>query len=208
MEHQSRASAPQQKLVQARYVHFNSKEQLIAGICKRDRRQFADSFQYLANAEDTITALGQLAENYLVDDAPHKRQHLVEIGAQATRNHQVQKLFQAIDGFVEDSFTAFIEKLVQTRRASLAIDPCTAAKLILIIGDGLFWRTAVLADPRIEEKLPAVMATIGRILGTVATNPSKTNTVNKISHEQITWKMDCPSGRDSCRRCSGFRSSA
>ena len=63
MEHQSRASAPQQKLVQARYVHFNSKEQLIAGICERDRRQFADSFQYLANAEDTITALGQLAEN-------------------------------------------------------------------------------------------------------------------------------------------------
>ena len=166
MEHQSRVSAPQQELVQARYVHFNSKEQLIAGIGKRDRRQFADRFQYLADAGDTITALGQLAENYLVDDAPYKRQLFEEIGAEATRNHQVQKLFKAIDGFVEDSFTAFIEKLVQTRRASPAIDPCTAAKPILIMGDGLFWRTAVLADPSIEEKLPAVMATIGRILGT------------------------------------------
>ena len=168
------------------YVHFESKEQLIAGICERDRRQFADRFQDLADAEDTITALGRLAENYLVDDAPHKRQLFVEIGAEATRNPEVRKLFKAVDSFVEDSFTALIEKLVQTGRASPAVDPRTAAKLILIMGDGLFWRTAVLADPRIEEELPAVMATIGQILGTKTTNSPTTDMVDKLSHEQMT----------------------
>ena len=168
------------------YVHFDSKEQLIAGICERDRRQFADRFQDLADAEDTITALGRLAENYLVDDAPHKRQLFVEIGAEATRNPEVRKLFKAVDSFVEDSFTALIEKLVQTGRASPTVDPRTAAKLILIMGDGLFWRTAVLADPRFEEELPAVMATIGQILGTETTNSPTTDTVDKLSHEQMT----------------------
>ncbi|MEM8977229.1 MAG: TetR/AcrR family transcriptional regulator [Pseudomonadota bacterium] len=147
------------------YVHFASKEQLIAGICERDRRQFAERFEALAAADNTLDALSQLAETYLFEDAPHKRQLFVEIGAEATRNPEVKALFTSVDRFVEDSFTAFVEQLTQAGRAAPMLEPRMAAKLILVIGDGLFWRTAVTADTDIQDELSAAMATIGQILG-------------------------------------------
>ncbi|MEM9357325.1 MAG: TetR/AcrR family transcriptional regulator [Pseudomonadota bacterium] len=147
------------------YVHFESKEQLIAGICERDRRQFAERFEAFAAAESPLDALGRLAETYLFEDAQHKRQLFVEIGAEATRNPEVKALFTSVDRFVEDSFTTFIEYLIQTGRASPTVEPRMAAKLILVIGDGLFWRTAVTTDTDIQDELSAAMATIGQILG-------------------------------------------
>ena len=147
------------------YVHFASKEQLIAGICERDRRQFAERFEALAKADDFVAALSQLAETYLIEDAPHKKQLFIEIGAEATRNREVQELFSSVDRFVEDSFTAFIEQLEAAGRASPSVEPRMAAKLILIIGDGLFWRSAVTADTDIQAELSAAVATISQILG-------------------------------------------
>ena len=147
------------------YVHFASKEQLIAGICERDRRQFANRFEELAKADNIIAALGKLAETYLIEDAPHKKQLFIEIGAEATRNPEVQALFVSVDRFIEDSFTAFIEQLADAGRAAPSVKPRMAAKLILIIGDGLFWRSAVTSDTDIEDELTAAMTTIGQILG-------------------------------------------
>lgn len=147
------------------YVHFASKEQLIAGICERDRRQFAERFEALAAAEDVLDALGRLAATYLIDDAPHKKQLFIEIGAEATRNPEVKALFASIDRFVEDSFVKLIEHLARTGRAAPTVEPRMAAKLILIVGDGLFWRAAVTTDTDIQDELSAVMVTIGQILG-------------------------------------------
>ena len=50
----------------------------------------------------------------------------------------------------------------RARNAGLA---ACRGRVILIIGDGLFWRTAVTADTDIQNELPAVMAVIGQILG-------------------------------------------
>ena len=147
------------------YVHFASKEQLIAGICERNRRQFAERFEALAKADDILAALSKLAETYLIDDAPHKKQLFIEIGAEATRNAEVQSLFVSVDRFVEDNFTALIEGLTEAGRASPSVTPRMAAKLILVIGDGLFWRSAVTADTDIEDELRAAVTTIGQILG-------------------------------------------
>lgn len=147
------------------YVHFASKEQLIAGICERDRRQFANRFDALKTADNALDALGQLAATYLIDDAPHKKQLFIEIGAEATRNPEVQALFASVDRFIEDSFTTFVEQLTKSGYAAPAIEPRMAAKLILIIGDGLFWRAAVTSDTDIQSELSVAMQTIGQALG-------------------------------------------
>ena len=60
----------------ALYVYFDSKEALIAGICERDRAEFAERFAALAAAPDFLGALGELGEQYFVNEPAHKRPHV------------------------------------------------------------------------------------------------------------------------------------
>lgn len=147
------------------YVYFTAKEDLIAGICERDRAQFGERFQGLAEAPDMLAALSDLAKVYLIDEAPHKKQLCIEIGAEATRNAAVREKFLAVDAFVEDSFVALVERLVAEGRAEPKHDARTTARLILVLGDGLFWRSGISPDFDIDRVLPAVIVTIGAVLG-------------------------------------------
>ncbi len=162
------------------YVYFASKEDLIAGICERDRAEFGERFQCLADADDTLAALSDIARVYLVDQPPHKRQLSIEIGAEATRNPRVREVFTAVEAFVEDSFATLITRLVAEGRARPQHDPKTAARLILILGDGLFWRTGISPEFDAEKILPSVIVTIGTLLGLEAMtdNQIKTTTAS------------------------------
>jgi len=51
----------------ALYVYFDSKEALIAGICERDRQEFAERFDALAAAPDFLEALRALGEQYFLE---------------------------------------------------------------------------------------------------------------------------------------------
>ena len=156
------------------YVYFASKEDLIAGICERDRAEFGERFQYLAEASDILTALSEIAKVYLVDQPKHKRQLCIEIGAEATRNPRVREVFTAVEAFVEDSFTTLIARLEAEGRAKPQHDPRTAARLILILGDGLFWRTGISPEFDAQRILPSVIVTIGTLLGLESMTEDKT----------------------------------
>ncbi len=147
------------------YVYFSSKEDLIAGICERDRGQFVERFQALAQASDVLSSLGELATAYLVDEAPHKKQLFIEIGAEATRNAHVHGLLTSVDALVEDSFAELIARLSEEGRANPKFDARTSARLILVIGDGLFWRSAVAPRFSVEDVLAPAIVTIGTVLG-------------------------------------------
>src|SRR5262245_52764238 len=47
----------------ALYVYFDSKEALIAGICERERAEFAERFDALAEAPDILRSLRDLGEH-------------------------------------------------------------------------------------------------------------------------------------------------
>lgn len=147
------------------YVYFSSKEDLIAGICERDRAQFAERFRDLAEASDVLGALSKLAEVYLVEQAEHKRRLCIEIGAEATRNPHVREMFAKVDQFVEASFSSFISRLEADGRVKLQHDAAVTARLFMLLGDGLFWRSGVTPNFAISETLPAVVATCGTLLG-------------------------------------------
>lgn len=147
------------------YVYFSSKEDLIAGICERDRAQFAERFENLAEATDILGALGRLAEVYLIEQGDHKQKLFVEIGAESSRNPHVREMFAKVDQFVEASFTALIARLEAEGRVRLQHEPAVTARLILLLGDGLFWRSGVMPDFDLTKTLPAVIATCGTLLG-------------------------------------------
>ena len=150
------------------YIYFDSKEALIAGICERDRAEFAERFALVARAPDFLAALSSLAGQYFAEEPVHKRLMCIEIGLESTRNPRVGEIFRAVDQFVIDSFQALFQRLKDEGRIDPVLDIPTLARVCITIGDGLFWRRAV--DPNFEPNivLPAVVQTIGSLLRPVS----------------------------------------
>jgi AcrR family transcriptional regulator len=80
----------------ALYVYFDSKEALIAGICERDRGEFAERFDALAAAPDFLEALRALGEQYFLRSRRSHRM-CIEIGLESTRNPRIGEIHQRID---------------------------------------------------------------------------------------------------------------
>jgi len=148
----------------ALYVYFASKEALIAGIAERDRTKLAAELDDVARAPDLLAALTRLGEHYTVEEPEHKRKLFIEIGAEATRNPVVGEIFRSVDGYCLDSFERLFARAKAEGKIDPAHDAATLARLIAIIGDGLFWRRAV--DPKFDVKalLPAITKLVGTLL--------------------------------------------
>ncbi|MBU2534080.1 MAG: TetR/AcrR family transcriptional regulator [Alphaproteobacteria bacterium] len=151
----------------ALYVYFDSKEALIAGICERDRREFSERFAKVAEGDDVLAELNDLAAHYFVDEPRQKLALTVEIGAEAMRSEAISEIFQDCDRTVSESFTHLMNRLAAEKRIDPALPAEDVVKIIQILGDGLIWRRAV--DPAFDGKqmLPAVLAVIGMLMGAV-----------------------------------------
>ena len=152
----------------ALYVYYASKEELIAGICERDRTKLAGQLAELAEAPDLLAALGQLAQHYAVEQPAYKRVLVIEMGVESTRNPAIAQIFQAVDRFCVESFAKLFERARAEGRIAPRVDSRTLALVVATIGDGLFWRRAV--DPNLDPK-----ALIETFLGIVSTllNPTQ-----------------------------------
>ena len=148
----------------ALYVYFASKEALIAGIAERDRNKLAGQLAELAKAPDLTTALGQLGAHYAVEEPQHKRLMCIEIGVESTRNEAVGAIYRSVDRFVIDSFEQLFQRAEAEGRIKPELDARTLARVLAILGDGLFWRRAV--DPEFDAAamLPAITAIVGSLL--------------------------------------------
>ena len=148
----------------ALYVYFASKEALIAGIAERDRNKLAGQLAELAKAPDLTTALGRLGEHYIVDEPRHKRLMCVEIGVESTRNEAVGQIYRSVDQFVLDSFEQLFARARAEGRINPDLDAATLARVLVILGDGLFWRRAI--DPGFDaaSMVPIITAILGSLL--------------------------------------------
>lgn len=152
----------------ALYVYFASKEELIAGISERDRANFAQQSSELACADDLIAALRRLGEHYSIEDPQHKRVLCIEIAAESTRNPVVGEIFRSVDRYVIDSFERIFTEARQAGKIDPAFDPHLLAQLIVLLGDGLFWRRAVDPDYDAEAMLPVLMEVVSRLINPIS----------------------------------------
>lgn len=151
----------------ALYVYFDSKEALIAGISERDRNNFAQRFAALAAAPDVMVALEKLGQYYFEDEPRHRALMCIEIGIESTRNAKVGEIFRSVDTFVSGNFEALFRRLESEDRIAPRVDIPTLVRMLMVLGDGMFWRRVV--DPRfdVQAALPAVLATFGMLLNPV-----------------------------------------
>jgi len=156
----------------ALYVYFDSKEALIAGLCERDRAEFAERFATLAEAPDFLEALAAIGEHYLVAESHEKQRFVVEMGVEATRNPRVAEIFMGVDRYCSDCFEALFQRLKDEGRIAPRIDIPTLAKVFNVLGDGMFWRRAIEPKADMRSVLPVVIEMVGALLNPTDGLPS------------------------------------
>jgi AcrR family transcriptional regulator len=151
----------------ALYVYFDSKEALIAGICERERAEFAENFASLAEAPDFLGTLGAMGEEYFVNQPAHKRLMCVEIGLESTRNPRVAEIFARFDSYINESFLKLFQQLKDEGRIAPALDIPSVTRAFTVICDGMFWQRAI--DPTFDAKvvMPTVLQLIAQLLNPV-----------------------------------------
>ncbi len=167
----------------ALYVYFDSKEALIAGICERDRAEFAENFAALAAAPDFLGSLAMLGEEYFVNQPAHKRLMCVEIGLESTRNPRVAEIFQRIDTFINESFLKLFQQLKDEGRIAPALDIPALTRAFTVICDGMFWQRAI--DPTFDAKavMPTVLQLIAGLLNPVMPADQKSGETRELRRD-------------------------
>lgn len=148
----------------ALYVYFDSKEALIAGICERDRSEFAERFANLAAAPDFLEALTALGDHYFVEESSDKQRFVIEMGVESTRNPRITEIYMSVDKFCSDSFEALFQRLKDEGRIAPHVDIPTLAKVFNILGDGMFWRRAIEPEVNMRAVLPVIVELVGTML--------------------------------------------
>ena len=151
----------------ALYIYFDSKEALIAGLCERDRAEFAERFARLADAPDFLEALTAIGEHYFVAESPEKQRFAVEMGVEATRNPRIAEIFMGVDKYCSDSFEALFQRLKDEGRIAPSVDIPTLAKVFNVLGDGMFWRRAIEPNADMRSVLPVVIEMVGALLNPI-----------------------------------------
>lgn len=162
----------------ALYLYFSSKEELIAGISERDRSQLAQQLAELGKSGDLIAALRRIAEHYSIEEPRYKRVLCMEIAAESTRNPVVGEIFRSVDRYVIESFAQLFAEAQKAGRINPAFDPQLLAQIIVLIGDGLFWRRAVDPDYDAEAMLPALIQLVSTLINPVPEGISKVQAAN------------------------------
>jgi TetR/AcrR family transcriptional repressor of uid operon len=150
------------------YVYFDSKEALIAGICERERAEFGERLVALADAPDFLQAMRELGEHYFVHQPVYKSQLCLEIGLESTRNPRVGELHRSVDEFISAGFERLFQRLRHEGRIAPDMDIPTLAKVVSVLGDGLFWRRVV--DPSFDGRtlVPATLQVLAGLLKPVS----------------------------------------
>jgi len=160
----------------ALYVYFDSKEALIAGLCERDRAEFAERFASLSTAPDFLDALTTIGEHYFIDESADKQRFAVEMGIEATRNPRIAEIFMSVDKFCSDSFEALFRRLQEEGRIAPRTEIKMLVKVFNVVGDGMFWRRAIDPTADMGAVLPVMVDLIGTLL-----NPVE----QKTSHSKV-----------------------
>ena len=155
----------------ALYAHFESKEDLICGIVRRETAAFAERLSAAAtDAKSFLDALRDVAEHYTIHEPREKNRLFMEIGTEATRHAAVNETFRELNTAILANLTSQIAKAKANGQVGSKLPPETIATLIGILGDGLCWRRATDPDFDAGALLPPVLDIIAGILEPIGTD--------------------------------------
>jgi TetR/AcrR family transcriptional repressor of uid operon len=139
------------------YRYFPSKEEIIAGICERNRAEAAESFRAVDKAPHFFEGLAALARHHLVDQPEDEAALCAEIMAESRRNPVVAKLHHDIEQDVKTRLVDMLRRAAERGEISRDVDLESAATMLMVLADGMSWRRA--SDPSFnaEAVLPHVL---------------------------------------------------
>ena len=147
----------------ALYLYFNSKEALIAGICERERADFASRFAQMSAGPNFMEALAALGRQF-IEDPPHRRVLCLEVGIEATRNDRLGEIQKTVEVFIRGCFRDLFTKLIADGRIAPVYDVDTVVEAFMTIADGMLWRRAVHPDFKADVVLPPILDAVGALL--------------------------------------------
>lgn len=148
----------------ALYIYFNSKEELIAALCERERQAFARALTALSEAPDFMEALRQLGDAYCLDQPHHKFCFHTEMQAEALRNPAIGATVRETDRFIVEHFTRIITEARDSGRIDPSVNPGTLAQILHLFGDGIYLRRALDPDFNVQQCMDIILALLGSLI--------------------------------------------
>ncbi len=139
------------------YRYFRSKEDIIAGICERNRAEAAESFRAVDQAPHFFEGLAALARHHLVDQPEEEAALCAEIMAESRRNPEIARLHHEIEHDVKARLVDMLRRAAERGEISREVELESAATTLMVLADGMSWRRA--SDPSFnaEAVLPHVL---------------------------------------------------
>jgi AcrR family transcriptional regulator len=139
------------------YRYFRSKTEIIAAIVDEERKQIADMFSGLVEAENFIDELGRLIDCHLAMHA--NRGHVTmwaEVLSEISRNAEIAAIYEGLENELRQSMQSALEKAIERNEIAPDLDPPTVALMLIALGDGLCARAAF--DGKLQ--LPAMASAV------------------------------------------------
>ncbi len=146
------------------YRYFRSKEELIAGICERNRADAAASFAKVNQAPNFFDGLAEMARHHLLDSSDAEVGLCAEIMSESRRNPDVTRLYQEIEQDIKKRVLVMLRHAAERGEIRNDIDLETAATVLMVLGDGMSWRRAVDRDVNAERVVTMILRMVRCLL--------------------------------------------
>lgn len=131
------------------YRYFPSKEAIITAIASSERERCTAMFEMLECAEDPIEGLVSLGHRFMDEMAESPEAALnAEIMAEAMRNPEMKALYLRDNADIRASVARALERGIAKGSVDPALDPATAARIVIALGDGLMLHRTL--DPSLD----------------------------------------------------------
>jgi TetR/AcrR family transcriptional regulator, repressor for uid operon len=124
------------------YRYFASKNQIIAGLCARDRADLAGSFAALSVASEPIGLFLEIGRKHLVEEPREKAVFLLDLWAETARNPEIAAICREFEVDISAWMTGFLQHLIAHGQADPRLDAPALTQLLLCMSDGLLSRRA------------------------------------------------------------------
>jgi TetR/AcrR family transcriptional regulator, repressor for uid operon len=122
------------------YRYFDSKDAIVAGLCKCDQAKLARDFTSLAASGDILPAIEMMLRKRLIEEPRERLQLMIEIWAESTRNPVIAGIQSEAHLAVRRCLAEIVAASKHHGAAASDLDEDFAVRALLTIGAGLFKR--------------------------------------------------------------------